>query len=199
VTRVAFMALCSAAAISGFALEAAAQPVVVDHTAPVRCFDRVTRAETIRDSRAMQLCTGATSVAPADCFSEVDDRLMLDDRDAVRMCRMASSRAPARCAARLDATGDFANREIVDYCAAQKWPTIAAPRGGAPSCVEAALDRTFLTELQAFDLCRSSTTSGPVECFEIGKARLTLADRELVQLCAGVVAVPYDYPRAWWR
>jgi len=56
-------------------------------------------------------------------------------------------------------------------------------------CVNAALDRTMVTEQQAVRLCRGSPTKRPVACFEAGRHQTLLGTQDLVDLCAPVVRV----------
>jgi hypothetical protein len=193
---IAGMVTCLAAMLAmGLVVTAFAQTAPqVDPYAPIRCYDRVDRVENLEHLKAMELCTGAVSEAPADCYSDAEALLQFVDDDIVRMCRMATSRAPAECAAHLDETTPLVEQEIVDYCAALQWPLVAPPTGGTPECVEAALDRTTLTENRALQLCRGSSTPDPVDCFITGDNQLNLTEDDLVQLCSLVVAYPYVQP-----
>jgi hypothetical protein len=152
---------------------------------PVSCYRRASDAGLER-LKALRLCVGASSDAPARCFDEAVDRIGLSDLQGIRLCRAATSIAPATCAERLDDRG-FEDLEIVDYCAALRWPLVPPGTMGTPACVQAGLDRTSLTEPQVIRLCRGSSSSASIDCFEIGDDTTLLSDRDLVALCAPVV------------
>lgn len=78
------------------------------------------------------------------------------------------------------------------YCAALRWPMLPAGTGGSPACVEAALDRTTLSNSEAARLCAGSASDAPVACYELGEDETAMFGRDLVDLCAPVViGVPY--------
>lgn len=160
---------------------------------PVQCYGRLASETLAMQANALQLCRGATSDAPARCFTRARARGLLEI-EALRLCTMATSEAPAACAERLAAAGTYATATIVAYCAELQWQIAEPPTRGSPACVETALARTTLGEDQAVVLCRGARSTGPVECFEWGEARLALMEHDLVQLCAEVVVVPPWFP-----
>lgn len=178
--------LCLVAAVAG---PARGQPAAdrAPHLGPIRCYIDVTENAYLETQKAKQLCTGAVDEAPARCFAEATDRVAMVDLDAVTMCQAATSVAPAICAERLDDTTDLATSSIVTYCAALQWPLLPVGTGGAPACLEAALDRTTLFDPEAARLCAGSSSEGPVACYELGDAETTLSDSDLVDLCTTVV------------
>lgn len=151
----------------------------------IACFVRA-EATGLESQNALELCIGAASEAPALCFDEAVDRVGLSDVQAVPLCRATRSIDPALCAENLDDIG-FEDTEIVGYCAAVGWPLIPAPTAGAPSCVQAGLDRTFLTEEELVRLCRGSISAAPIDCFEAGDDAILLDARDIVTLCSAVV------------
>lgn len=166
----------------------AAQPETAadeDGGGSIACYVQAERIGLERRS-SIELCIGARSTEPAQCFADAVDELALSDRQAVRLCRAATSIEPAACAARLEASG-FEDGEIVRYCAALAYPLVPAGTAGAPACVQAGLDRTFLTEREIIRLCRGSTTAAPIDCFEAGDDQTFLSERDIVRLCAAVV------------
>jgi hypothetical protein len=178
------------------AVPAHAQPTSGDpaRLGPIRCYMAATRASNLEHLKAKQLCTGATGEAPARCLAEATDRVGLDELPAARLCQGARSTAPAICAKRLDDSTDLDTSSIVNYCAALHWPLVAAGTGGSPECLEAALDRTPLSDLEAARLCLGSESAAPVACYALGHAQTALSDLDLVDLCTTVViAAPYAY------
>jgi hypothetical protein len=184
--------LCVALIEVGSAAMVPAQPVTRQAAAfaPVQCFAYATDAESLTNADAVRLCTGAISDAPARCYQAASDSVDFLGVELVRMCAMATSTAPAQCAERLDDTTALTNGAIARYCAAQQWPVVPAQNAGSPACVEEATDETSLTDQQAFQLCRGSTSSAPLACYRAGTANLSLSDFELVRLCAAVVPYP---------
>jgi hypothetical protein len=169
--------------ITPLAAQEAAEPSI----APMRCYLYATEAagtSGLESQKAAQLCQGATSEAPAQCFDQAVDALALSDLHAVELCRLATSAAPAACAARLDDTTNLPDNEIVSYCATDQFPLIPAQTAGSPECLEAALDRTALTEDRAVRLCRGSATTSPIDCFDLGDDETALSDDEIVDLCS---------------
>jgi hypothetical protein len=140
--------------------------------------------------KAKQLCIGAASEAPAWCFAEAAERVPLPEDQAIRLCMTATSTEPAACAERLDQTTPLVSSTILEYCAALRWPLYPPGTGGSPVCIQAALERTLLTENQAARLCNGSVSAAPVACFELGTAQTALADQDLVDLCTVVVIAP---------
>jgi hypothetical protein len=173
------------------ALIARAQPAAPPadaHLGPVRCYEAAADTLQLEHLKAKQLCTGATSVAPARCFDEATDRVLgMTDLQAVRLCQTATSSAPALCAERLDDTTDLGASTIVTYCAALRWSLLPAGSSGSPACIEAALDRTLLTDYEAARLCAGSATTAPVACYELGDDQTALSDADIVDLCTTVV------------
>jgi hypothetical protein len=173
------------------ALIAHAQPAAAPadaHLGPMRCYIAATGRPNLERLKAKQLCTGATSAAPAQCLVEATNRVLgMSDLQAVRLCRTATSTAPALCAERLDDTTDLGTPTIVTYCAALRWSLLPAGTGGSPACVEAARDRTRLSDREAVRLCAGSTTTAPVACYELGDDETTLSSADIVDLCTTVV------------
>jgi hypothetical protein len=180
--------------VAGAAATAHGQPPSGDAASlgPIRCYISATEGSYLENLKAKQLCTGAVSEAPASCYAEAAYRARLTDQDAARLCQAATSTAPALCAERLDETTALgSSSQIVDYCAALRWPMFPAPTGGSPQCIEAALSRTTLSDQEAARLCSGATTAGPVACYELGNDQTTLSDDDLVDLCTPVVIAPY--------
>jgi hypothetical protein len=161
----------------------------------IHCYTGATSAGLER-WKAIRLCRGATSDMPARCADAAIDRVGLSEQHAIRLCRVAKSTDPVTCAARLSSLG-LEDREVVGYCAAMPWPLVAARFRGSVECVERALDRTLLTDVEAMHLCRGSGSLAPVECFEVGDDATLLDDRDLVELCAPVMpSAPIAVPPA---
>ena len=185
------LGLVALAGAAAAALIVHAQPAAAPadaHLGPVRCYVAAAETLNLEQLKAKQLCTGATSAAPARCFDEATDRVLgMTDLQAVRLCQTATSPAPALCAERLDDTTDLGTSAVVTYCAALRWSLLPAGSGGSPACVEAALDRTLLTDREAARLCAGSATTAPVACYELGDDETTLSDADIVDLCTTVV------------
>jgi hypothetical protein len=152
----------------------------------IDCYVHATKQAGLERDKSIRLCIGASSDAPARCFDDAIDRIGLGDEQGVRLCRAADSLAPALCARRLSGIG-LEDRQAVVYCAALAWPLVAAPAGGQAECVRLGLDRTRLRESEAVRLCRGSSSTEPIECYEAGDAQTSLDGRRLVTLCAPVI------------
>lgn len=165
------------------------QPATTEDAAlaPVLCYEAAEAGGELVSIDAVRLCAGAPSDAPARCFTEAAGQITLSDLQAVTLCALATSTEPAQCARRLSETTNLPPTTIVQYCAASRWPVAASSDGGAPECLEAALDRTVLTQADAFRLCAGSPTDAPVTCFSWGHERLGIEDANLITLCAPVV------------
>lgn len=59
-------------------------------------------------------------------------------------------------------------------------PVVPAP---GLVCYEAAIERTFLEEYRARDLCRGANVVGPVECYLASRERTALSERQGIELC----------------
>jgi hypothetical protein len=158
--------------------------VTDDPLGPIGCFE-IVDARGLASTAALDLCTGATSVAPGQCYVTGIDRLAdLTTLQLVQLCRGATSTAPLACYERLDVDGMLTNDQIIRYCATSCPLGPAPPQSSDPGCFAAALDRTDLSSQMASQLCLSSRSPGPVECFVTGQEVSGLADSSLVQLCA---------------
>ena len=160
--------------------------------APLECFVDVSRLYGLDNASAKQLCTGAISLAPARCFLQAKQTGALTDYQSVQLCAGATSSEPVGCTARLLATSGLTTGTIVQYCAALPWPVVVAPISGSPACVEAA-QATGLTDTQATDVCRGSTSIAPAICVARGRDLTGLADGDLVQLCSTIVPFPQPH------
>ncbi|MGE0869558.1 MAG: hypothetical protein AB7P03_13415 [Kofleriaceae bacterium] len=167
---------------------AVAQGAEGDPIAPLRCQQAAEDAG-LSDAEAIRLCLGASSDAPAQCFAQATDEADLSSFNAVRLCRMARSTTPALCALRLGDTTALDANERVSYCAALEGPLAVPPGSGSPECLEQALAAPALSDRQAAQLCRGSTSTAPLLCYEWGDANTALSTSDLVELCA---------PRAVW-
>jgi hypothetical protein len=58
---------------------------------------------------------------------------------------------------------------------------------GPVACYVAAESQISLTELQGAELCRCAESASPVACMQRGQAETDLTDEELLSLCAPVV------------
>ncbi|HEU4614053.1 MAG TPA: hypothetical protein VFS15_18290 [Kofleriaceae bacterium] len=188
--------LVGAAVMVALALTASAQtapgpgqPATTDATAlaPVLCYEAAESSGDLPSIDAIRLCMGAANDAPARCFTEASARGTLSSLQAVTLCAMATSTEPADCARRLEETTNLPPVTVVEYCSASRWPAVASRDGGAPACLEAALDRTTLPQIDAVRLCAGSPSDAPVTCFAWGHGRLALTDADLITLCAPVV------------
>jgi len=167
------------------------QPSGADPYGALRCFDVATDGG-LPTQLATSLCVGSSGLAPIACFEQVSDTLAFSDLSAVRLCQQATSLAPAVCADRLDDTEELVEDEIVAFCTAATYALVPASGGGAPQCVEAALEETLLTENDAVRLCAGSSDVQPVACYQVGEAELPdAADEQLIELCSlWVLATP---------
>ena len=159
----------------------------VSALAPVLCYEGAETGENLARLSALQLCVGAVSDAPARCSADASAQGSFADSQVVRLCTMATSTDPAECARRLADTTALPATTIVQYCAANPWPVVPALGSGDPACIEAALDRVGLPQLDASRLCAGSGSDAPVACFEWGDDRLAIANADLITLCAAVV------------
>ncbi len=156
---------------------------------PVQCHVRATDEFGLAASAAKELCVGAFDDTPARCIDQVVDRIDFVTPNAVAICRGALTTDPADCAARLEDTTDLDDSQIASSCAAQRWPFFEPPGSGSPACVEAALDRTDVSDFEAVRLCRGATSTDPVACYELGDDETALSGPDLVDLCATVATL----------
>src|SRR5262249_52350541 len=148
-----------------FGERAAAQPV---EDGPLACFVTVVGETGLDQANAKTLCLGAPGTQPARCFADAMALGILTAYYAVQLCAGPESDAPVACTSDLSATSGLATVAIVSYCSALHWPLIVSPTGGSPACVLAAQD-TGLSDTQAIDVCRGSTSTEPAACVASGR------------------------------
>ena len=154
------------------------------------CYLEVRRGYGLDMANSKQLCIGATSTAPAGCFNEAMDLGTFTQAQAVQLCAAATSDAPVQCVARLMTVGAATTAEYtVRYCAALQWPLVSPPTTSSPACLDAA-QRIGISDTQALDVCRGSSSAEPAVCVEQGRHLSGLTDADLVDLCRPVVPFP---------
>lgn len=164
--------------------------LIDDSLGPIRCFE-IVDAMNLASQSALDLCTGATSDAPGRCYAELFDRFPLTTQRMVALCRGATSLEPVACYEELAASETLTEQQIIGYCATTCPLGPAPPQASDPACLGAALERTNLALQTAGELCLSSRSAGPVDCYLRGVDVTTLADLQLIQLCAHTSSCQY--------
>lgn len=150
---------------------------------PIGCYEVV--SGTVASTTGLELCTAATSAAPGHCFTEATRRHGdLTTSQIVRLCRGATSLDSLQCFEHLDADGSLTNEQILDYCGMQCPLGPAPPQSASSACVAEGLDRTNLPTQMVGELCVSSRSAGPVDCYVRGTRTTQLTTSQLVGLCA---------------
>ena len=157
---------------------------------PLGCFVAATEESGLDQASAKQLCIGAHGPLTAGCFAEATGLGIFTQYQGVQLCYGASSAAPVRCAEQLRATSGLPTADIVDYCAATRWPFVSPPDPGSPECLAAAQE-LGIADSQAMRVCQGSTSAAPAECVRRGQELVVgLADADLVDLCSTVTPWP---------
>src|SRR5262249_40208371 len=169
----------------------------INPIAPITCFETATRLN-LASSSAVDLCAGAVNDGPSLCFAQLEARNDLAQQYEIALCRGATSTGPADCYASIADARPVADLNIVGYCAPYCSPGYPYPAAWSdPSCFIAASHRAWLPDSSAAELCSGSTSTAPVGCFLAGKQRTTLAELELIRLCAVVTAYAC-YPAGYY-
>lgn len=190
---VAWASLALAVLLAGSGNRATAD-YAADSLGPLRCYQQATDTQQLEALNAKRLCFGAESDAPARCFAEASrGALHWPELDAVTLCEGATSTGPATCARQLDDETGLDTLQIVSYCATRRYPPVS-PGTSDPTCVRRALNRTTLQDAEAARLCHGAQSDGPATCFEWGDNQTTIAERDLVDLCAPYVYGPLYTP-----
>lgn len=162
--------------------EAAAQ-VTRDPLAPVRCYS-IAIARQLSSDSALQLCGGVPSDGPGRCYATgLDLAPTLSSQQLLQLCASATSTEPISCFLRLDAEGDLTDDQQVRYCETRCPLGPPPPEASSAACLARALD-TDLADQTAGELCRGSSSDGPVQCYLAGDDFEQLTDSQLVVLCA---------------
>ncbi len=162
-----------------------------DSLGPVRCFELVDAAQ-LAEQSAISLCAGAISEAPGRCYAVgIDEFHELSSQKVQQLCVAATSLEPLECYGRLSTEGVLTEDQIISYCATTCPVSPPPPQSSDPACLQEALDRTDLSLQSAGELCADSSSAGPVACYVAGDAIETLADTQLIQLCAEQVRCQY--------
>jgi hypothetical protein len=166
-----------------------AQPAASSLPGPLACFVRVQSTIGLDSANAERLCMGAVDASPAHCFEGAFRLGAFTLYQSVQLCVGATSEDPVDCAQQLRAGGATTAGDTVSYCAALHWPLVLPSNGGSAVCLDEA-DKAGLTNAQAIDVCRGSTSTAPAECVRQGRDLTGLADADLVDLCTTVVPYP---------
>jgi hypothetical protein len=149
---------------------------------PIACFEQVSGL--VASQTGIELCRAATSATPGQCFVEASRRATeLTTNEVVVLCAGATSLDPLDCYERLQARGTVTENQAIGYCAPQCPIGPAPAESSSAACIGDALDRTELAEQTAGELCRSSRSALPVECYLRGETSTQLSDSQLVDLC----------------
>jgi hypothetical protein len=167
------------------------------HSPPIECFLHARRSG-LADAQGKQLCTGAISDAPASCFDHASRVGPLTDAYAVQLCTGATTDEPLRCLRGVIAGGQYVTADAVGFCAALQYPLVVPPYGGSAACLDVA-QRTGLSDTQALDVCRGSSSVAPAECVAVGRELTGLTDADLVDLCTTYAPIQIGYPNQYGR
>ncbi len=163
----------------------------LDPLSPVQCF-QIVDAKNLSNQSALELCAGAISDAPGRCYAEAIDQLhSLSSQQIMQLCQSATSMDPIACYARLDAIGTLTGDQMIGYCTTACPVGPPPPESSSPACLGTAVERTQLALQTAGELCLGSRSAGPVDCYLAGRELQTLADSQLVQLCAETTRCQY--------
>jgi hypothetical protein len=171
---------------------APAQTATSSLPGPLACFVRVQSTIGLDSANAERLCMGAADASPAHCFEGAQRLGAFTMYQSVQLCVGATSTDPVGCAQEVREAGALTAGDTVSYCAALHWPLVRPSNGGASVCLDQA-NNAGLSNAQALDVCRGSTSTAPADCVERGRDLTGLADADLVDLCTSVVPYPVLY------